>query len=188
MASRGRILIADDEITFLNNSAALFRREGYICDCAANGAEAIDLLRAHQYDVVISDIRMPGNSDLKLAREVNRLQDGVPVVLVTGYPSMDTAVKAVELPVVAYIEKPVEFKKLLSRVKSVILRMHKQLDAAGDEKCRTGRCEKLKELVEEIDKAVTGLEATRKSFKSKQVSHVRKKLDDASRRNKPRVD
>lgn len=186
MASQGRILIADDEKSFLKNSADLFRREGYVCDCALDGVEAVNLLRSHQYDVVISDIRMPGNTDLKLAQEVNRLQDGVPVLLVTGYPSMDTAVQAVELPVVAYIEKPVEFKLLLSRVKSAIMRMRSQNAAAGGHKCGDGECVRLSELVEEIDEAVLNLESTKKSFKSKAVNRVRTKLDAASRRNKPR--
>jgi DNA-binding NtrC family response regulator len=184
MASRGRILIADDEKAFLKYSADLFKKEGFVCDCAINGAEAIDLLRAHQYDVVISDIRMPGNSDLKLAQEVSRLQDGVPVVLVTGYPSMDTAVRAVELPVVAYIEKPVEFKQLLSRVESAIMRMRKHMETMGAHECGVGRCARINELVEEIDEAVNRLESTKRSFKSKEVSRVRTKLDAASRRNK----
>ena len=103
----------------------------------------------------------------------------------TGYPSMDTAVRAVELPVVAYIEKPVEFKKLLSSVNSAILRMRSRTDTAGEHKCRIERCVKLNELVEEIDEAVVNLESTKKSFRSKAVSRVRAKLEAASRRLKP---
>ena len=185
MASRGRILIADDEKSFLKFSANLFRKEGYDCDCAVDGATAVDLLNTRRYDVVISDIRMPGNSNLKLAQEVERLQEGVPVVLVTGYPSMDTAVRAVELPVVAYIEKPVEFKKLLSSVNSAIIRMRSRIDTAGEHECCIERCVKLNELVEEIDEAVVNLESTKKSFRSKAVSRVRAKLEAASRRLKP---
>jgi len=183
MASQGRILIADDEKAFLNNSADLFRKKGYVCDCVPDGAEAVDLLRTHRYDVVISDIRMPGNSDLRLAQEVDRLQGGVPVILVTGYPSMDTAVRAIELPVVAYVEKPVEFNKLLTLVKTVILRMRSHNHT---HECSSGQCERLNELVREIDEAVVSLETTKKAFKSKTVNVVRTKLDDASKRNKPK--
>ena len=57
----GRILIADDEQTFLEAVADYLEDEGYECDCAPDGTTAAEKLQQNQYDVLISDIRMPGN-------------------------------------------------------------------------------------------------------------------------------
>lgn len=184
MASRGRILIADDEKSFLKFSANLLNKEGYQCDTAEDAAAAVRYLRENRYDVIISDIRMPGKSGLRLAREVENLQAGVPVVIVTGYPSLETAKRAVELPVVAYIEKPVEFRVLLSRVNSAILRGRSWQKGTDDRKCRVDRCEKLNGIVEEIDGAVSALESTKQSFRSKAIGRVRTRLEAVARRHK----
>jgi DNA-binding response OmpR family regulator len=115
--SLGRILIADDEESFLLSIATLLRREGYTCDCAADAHEAAKLLQTETYDLLISDIRMPGNQDLDLIHQVPALNAGLPVILVTGYPSMPTAMQALQLPVLAYLVKPTDFQELASHVK-----------------------------------------------------------------------
>jgi DNA-binding NarL/FixJ family response regulator len=120
MSERGRILLADDEETFLRSTADLLRREGYRCDCAPNAIVAAELLQAGEYDLLISDIRMPGNPDLKFIQEVPKIADGVPVILVTGYPTVDTAVTSFKLDVSAYLPKPVDFDELLTYVRKAI--------------------------------------------------------------------
>jgi len=120
MPELGRILIADDEETFLYSTADLLRREGYECDCAAEANGAMALLRDHAYDLLISDIKMPGNSELELIREVPNLAPGLPVILVTGYPSLHSALKSFQLPVTAYLAKPVDLAELLSHARSAI--------------------------------------------------------------------
>ena len=122
MAAANSILIVDDEDTFRQSTAELFRRDGYACDCAADADEAVEMLKANQYGVLISDIKMPGNADLKLVRQVQQLAPAMPVILVTGYPSADSAIKAVELPVVAYLKKPVDHAELRSHVLTSIER------------------------------------------------------------------
>jgi DNA-binding NtrC family response regulator len=111
------ILIADDEETFLYSTADLLRKEGYHCDCAPDGQTAAKMLRKDDYDLLIADIRMPGNGDLELIRDLPRIAEGLPVILVTGYPSMTTALESFHLPVVAYLTKPVEWQELLASVK-----------------------------------------------------------------------
>ena len=64
-----RILIADDEPLFLRTTAELLRRAGYECICAANGNVALDALTRESFDLVLSDLNMPGNLKLKLLRE-----------------------------------------------------------------------------------------------------------------------
>ncbi|MCB9916010.1 MAG: response regulator [Planctomycetes bacterium] len=115
-----RILIADDEATILETTADLLRQEGYACDCAADGGEARRLLETRRYSLLIADIKMPGNSDLELIRDLPEVARGMPAILQTGYPSITTAVRAVDLSVVAYLIKPVDFDKMLEAVRRAI--------------------------------------------------------------------
>ncbi len=116
----GTILIVDDEVTFLEATADLLRQEGFECTCASDGPEARQLLEQRRYDLLIADIRMPGNSDLELIRDLPQLAKGMPAILQTGYPSITTAVRSLELSVIAYLIKPVDFDKLLEAVQRAI--------------------------------------------------------------------
>jgi DNA-binding response OmpR family regulator len=116
MESRGQLLIADDEEVFLLSTADLLRQEGFQVDCAQDAHEAARLLREFPYDVLISDIRMPGNPELALIQGIPEPNTGLPVILVTGYPSAPTAIQAINLSVLAYLVKPIDFEDLLKRV------------------------------------------------------------------------
>ncbi len=115
--SSGRILFADDEEIFLLSTSELLRTEGYLVDSTQDGNEARNLLSEHTYDLLISDIRMPGNTDLALLRNVPEANAGLPVILVTGYPSAQTAIQAIDLNVLTYLVKPLDFPELLEHVK-----------------------------------------------------------------------
>ena len=115
--SLGRILIADDEESFLLSLAVLLEREGYTCDRAPDAFQAAKYLETETYDLLISDIRMPGNQDMGLIRNVHSNNAGLPVILATGYPSMPSALQALQLPVLAYLVKPLDFEELLSHVR-----------------------------------------------------------------------
>jgi CheY-like chemotaxis protein len=118
----GNILIADDEETFLLSTADLLRREGYHCDCAPDAPTAARMLGDGDYDLLIADIKMPGNEDLKLIRDLPSLTEGLPVILVTGYPSLKTAMESFRLPVAAYLPNPVEWQDLLTGVQEGVRR------------------------------------------------------------------
>ena len=115
-----RILIVDDEESFLYSTADVLRREGYDCVCASEGTTARNLLAAENVDLVIADIMMEGNAQLEFIKDLPRIADGVPVILVTGYPSLDTAIEAIPLPVVAYLIKPFELDELLDKVRTAV--------------------------------------------------------------------
>lgn len=117
MEHLGQILLADDEEAFARNTVKLFEKHGYACDWAPDASSAIDHLREQAYDVVVADIRMPGNPQLEFIREISGWDERPPVILITGYPSMESAIDAVGLPVVAYLIKPFEFDLLLERVR-----------------------------------------------------------------------
>jgi DNA-binding response OmpR family regulator len=116
----GRILMADDEETFLESTADLLRREGYQCATARDASSAAGLLRADEYDLLVVDIRMPGNVELGLLRHAAALQQELPVIVVTGYPSIETAISAIDLSVAAYLVKPIDFDQFLVRVRATV--------------------------------------------------------------------
>ena len=122
-----RILVADDEETFLYATADLLRLEGYDCDCVRDGLSAIAKLQEHSYALIISDIKMPGNPNLELVRALPQLAPGVPVILVTGYPTLRSAVQSIQLPVVAYLTKPLDFDELLQQIRTALA----QVEADG---------------------------------------------------------
>lgn len=118
MDDLGKILIADDELTFLHATADLLRKEGYFCDCAENSGVARELIKKNRYDLLIADIKMPGNDELEFIHELPSTAKGLPVILVTAFPSVQTAIKSIHLPVIAYLIKPIDFDDLIIHIKS----------------------------------------------------------------------
>ncbi|MGZ8404773.1 MAG: response regulator [Nitrospira sp.] len=106
-----RILLADDEETFRRSTARLLEQAGYRCDCAQDSEEAARLL-TDQHDALITDIRMPGNMQFEFLRGVRTRFPVLPIVLVTGYPSVQTAVESLRLSFTDYLLKPVDWPEL----------------------------------------------------------------------------
>lgn len=115
-----RILIADDDVTFRETAAVFLRRAGYLCTWAGDAEEAATALAAYPYELLITDINMPGNENLELLHRLHRGQTTVPVILVTGYPTVPTAVEALRLSVVDYFIKPLDFPSVLLRIRHAI--------------------------------------------------------------------
>jgi DNA-binding NtrC family response regulator len=120
MDGLGSILLVDDEATFRESTCRLLQCKGYQCQCACNGDEAVKALQDRRFDLMIADIRMPGNPDLRVVHAAKQRDRQMPVILVTGYPSMETAIRGIDLLVVAYMTKPLDFDELLGHIKSAI--------------------------------------------------------------------
>lgn len=114
-----RILLADDEETFRKATATLLEQEGYRCDSVQNSEHASRLLMS-EHDVLISDIRMPGNMQFEFLRDVRTRFPLLPIVLVTGYPSVQTAVEALRLGFTDYLLKPVDWPDLRRAVADAV--------------------------------------------------------------------
>lgn len=120
--SLGRILLADDEPVFAQATADLLRREGYHVDTVGDATAAMAAVESAPYDLVISDLEMPGNDDMALLRKVIARHDGVPVIILTGYPSLRSALTCIDLPCAGYLTKPVAFEELLAKVRAAVRR------------------------------------------------------------------
>lgn len=120
MERLGSILIVDDDETFRESTCRLLQREGFDCQSAGDADEGVKILQGGRFDFLIADIRMPANPDLRLVQAARELDNQMPVILVTGYPSTDTAIRSVELSVVAYLTKPLKMEELLRHVRPAI--------------------------------------------------------------------
>ncbi len=142
MTDAGRILLADDEATFLDATADLLRAEGFTCETVSDGESALAAVAAQPFDLLITDLEMPGNANLELVRRIADQSGGLPVIILTGYPSVRSAVACIELPVAAYLTKPVPFPDLLDRVRHAITRFRSyQAMQRTEERLRTWRDE-----------------------------------------------
>jgi DNA-binding NtrC family response regulator len=120
-AFRGRILFADDEPDVRSAISRLLQIQGFTCTCVASGEEVLEQLRREEFDALISDIRMPGNDGLSLIESIPQIVAGLPVVLLTGAPTVETAARSLRLPVVAYLTKPADFNELVRILDEAIL-------------------------------------------------------------------
>lgn len=125
MTSQGTILLADDEDTFLEATKDLLEEEGYRCHGVRDAKELSDALQSGQFDLLITDLNMPGNRIMEKVSELREQSKVMPVIVVTGYPSVPTAVESVRLNVLEYMIKPVNFPILLDAVKRGI--QHRQV-------------------------------------------------------------
>lgn len=132
--SLGKILIADDEQTFLRATAQLLRNKGFECDCAGDGQQTLDKLSKKNYDLLIADIKMPGNTNLELVRNLSQSAPQLSIIIVTAYPSQQTAIDTIHLPVIAYLVKPVDLADLLLKTRAgvKISRLYKTVAATRE--------------------------------------------------------
>lgn len=239
MDSRGKILLIDDNEPFATSTAKLLVKHGFACDCEFDGFAGARRLKEGAYDLLIADIKMNGNESLELITEAEKHPGGLPVILVTGYPTLETAIRSVKSPVAAYMVKPFQFEELLRNVESAVrksklrnriassrtrlgsigdslLEMEELISTLPDDEshipsemfvnltvqnlmdsvldlkslivssvsddkdhiCRLYRCPRMEKMKRSIKDSIEVLELTKKSFKSKELAQLRKKLQD----------
>lgn len=118
--SFGRILIADDEPLFLRTTSQLLIKAGYQCVSVADGTAALERLRDEPFDLMLSDLNMPGNLKFELLREGRNKWPSMPLIVVTGAPTMPSAIESVRLGIADYLLKPVKYEDLLSSVRRAL--------------------------------------------------------------------
>jgi len=111
--TRGRVLVVEDDRALQEVYAEILVNEGFVVSTAFDGASALRALQAGPYDVVLSDVVMPGGDGVDLVRAIRQRDLDLPVVLVTGSPTVETAVQALEMGVVHYLVKPVSIPELV---------------------------------------------------------------------------
>jgi DNA-binding NtrC family response regulator len=119
----GNILVVDDEERQREIYRDILLDEGYSAETAPNAESALRLLGQKRFDLVITDLNLPGMTGIQLLSSVQQADPTVAVVLITGYPSIQSAIEATKKGVYTYLEKPVDRDKLLEVVGEVFARM-----------------------------------------------------------------
>jgi len=114
--SHRRILIVDDELQILSFLDDLFRTEGWEVQTADSGSSGIDRLEESRFDIVLTDLKMPGPDGIEVLRTARKLQSDAEVIMMTGYGTVDTAIEAMRAGAFHYLAKPFKAEEVLHLV------------------------------------------------------------------------
>ena len=132
MTERGRILVVEDDEFVCNSLKWLLTDEGYQVEVTTEGAEALRLVEGNPYDLVITDLMMPGVDGLEVLKKVKSVSEDTSVIVLTGYGTVDAAVSALNEGAFDFLTKPcddlemkfkilnaLEMKRLKARVREL---------------------------------------------------------------------
>ena len=117
VATTAKILIVDDEPGVLLTTRAILQQEGYDVEAAGSGQDAVEAIRQRHYDLVLTDLKMPGVDGLDVLAEVRKRSPLTVTVMMTGYGSVASALDAVKLGAYEYLLKPIEVEDLKQAVR-----------------------------------------------------------------------
>jgi len=101
-----RALVIDDEQIVLDSVTKILKEEKYEVEVTLSGREGVQKAIQNEYDIVLTDIRMPDIGGMRVLRDIKRAKPSLPVVMITGYPSVKAAIQAMKLGAGDFIEKP----------------------------------------------------------------------------------
>jgi|YelNatPaOPRAMG01_1025707.scaffolds.fasta_scaffold01809_4 DNA-binding NtrC family response regulator len=155
MSKKGKILVVDDDENIRKVLQTILEDEGYMVDIAENGEKAIDKTKSDFYNLALIDVRLP---DMEGTELLSKMRDTTPKmrkVIITGYPTLQNAIAAVNKGADAYIVKPFEVEKVLQTIKEQLKKQEEER-AFSEEKI----AEFIETRVRELD---TVTEAARKA-------------------------
>ena len=113
-----QVLIVDDEASIRSSLGGILSDEGYEILEAPDGESALALLEQESPDIMLLDVWLPGIDGLSVLERIKRRQPGLPVIMVSGHGTVETAVKATRLGAYDFIEKPLDMDKILLAVRN----------------------------------------------------------------------
>ncbi len=119
-ADKENILFVDDEESILEIAVEFFKHKGYHVISARNGLEAIEILNKSRVDCCFTDINMPEMDGLELAEQIRKMDNTIPVIVMTGYPSLDNTIRTLKNGVVDFLIKPVNLNQMEVCVRRVL--------------------------------------------------------------------
>jgi two-component system, NtrC family, response regulator AtoC len=154
-----RVLVVDDEAVVRNGIRRALEGQGVEAALAANGEEGLNLMEHQAFDLVLLDIRMPGMDGMTALREIQSRHPGTRVIMITGYPTIDTAVECTKLGAQDYLVKPFRLSdleaslhKLESRPSPGYPEAERGLRIDGDRDLIIGESREMKALFDKIRK------------------------------------
>lgn len=142
MPRKAHLLLVDDDPNTLASLSRAFRLAGHEATVCDNAARAVELLRTESFDLILSDVVMPGRSGLELLEDLKKAGVKTPIILISGQANIEMAVKATRLGALDFLEKPLSTDKLLVTVENA-LRLSRLEDENRELRHRLGKHELL---------------------------------------------
>jgi DNA-binding NtrC family response regulator len=115
-----RAIVIDDEQIVLDSVKKILSEEGFDVVTATGGGAGVSHAISEAFDIVLTDIRMPDIDGFKVIRDIRKFKPAVPIVIITGYASVNSAVQAMKLGASQYLEKPFTPEQLIQTVRAAI--------------------------------------------------------------------
>jgi len=115
-----RILVIEDDEEMRSLLKDFFEEDGFEIDSVSNGSEAFRKIAREPFDLIITDIRMPGLTGLDILPGIKKLQPEVSIIVITAFGSEEVSRKAFDRGATAYLEKPILFNKLRTLVHEMV--------------------------------------------------------------------
>src|ERR1700689_5249729 len=119
-AAKAHVLVIDDDANTLASLSRAFRLAGHEATVCDSAARALDLVRGARFDLIFSDVVMPGKDGLSLLEDLKREGVVTPVILISGQANIEMAVRATRLGALDFLEKPISTDKLLLTVENAL--------------------------------------------------------------------
>ncbi len=195
---KANILVVDDERSIRDSLEMVLKEEGYEVQTANDGKEAQKLLEEHNFDILITDLKMPELDGIQLTKHCLQTYPQTSVIIITAYGSLETAIEALRLGAYDYILKPFEFDDVLIKVQNLIKHkelilenqaLRREIHARYDFSNIVGQSPQMKEVFKLIEKVaktkgnvlITGKSGTGKELVARAIHY------NSDRANKPFV-
>jgi len=160
VTKKAQLLLVDDDANTLASLSRAFRLAGHEATVCDNANRAVELLRSEKFDLIFSDVVMPGKSGLEFLEEIKNAGVKAPVILISGQANIEMAVRATKLGALDFLEKPLSTDKLLVTVENA-LRLTRLEDENRELKRRLGKHQlvgsgpAMKKLIAQIDRVAS---------------------------------
>lgn len=194
MEFNSNVLIVDDQINTCKSLEAILKKSGYSCSSTLNAEDALKKVQAEHFDIVITDIRMPGMDGLQLLEELKKIQPHLVVIMITGYATIKSAVESIQKGAYDYLPKPftpdevrvvIERAAEHSRLQAENILLRRQLHTQSAFANIIGNCpawQRVMELVRKVASGdsnilLTGETGTGKELVAKAIHHLSPRRD-----------
>lgn len=133
MSDKPKLLIVDDELLIRDLLYDFFKSRDYDIAVAESGQGALAQMEENHFDTIILDLKMPDMDGLELATKIRAADESVPIIIMTGYPSMETAIEAIRKRADDYFIKPFNLKHMNKAVESALIRNGHEVPSPGTE-------------------------------------------------------
>jgi len=126
MSSKGIIHLIDDEPVIHDVLGQLLTSEGYEVEISASGEEALEKFPSQSFDVILLDLLMPGMDGIEVLRRIKKVDPLAPIIIITAYGSVESAIAAMKIGALDYVQKPFKHDDLLLAIEKAVERKHLQ--------------------------------------------------------------